>query len=260
MENGFCEIGAHLHPWNTPPFLEEKNNKNTMIGNLPYDVQARKIRALTGQIEKRFGTKPKCFRAGRFGLGKETVGSLIDHGYLVDTSVTPFTSWECYEGPSFLKSPFRPFLLDKDGNMTTCADAQKIIEVPITIGYNRWPFEKYVKLDKFFDKTPKFLHARGMASRLNYLKKICLMPEVDSANNMLNLTKLLLDHRMRILNMTFHSNSLVPGLTPFVRNENDLNTFYGRIETYLKKLKELVDLKPIALSEAGSLFLRGEFD
>src|ERR671922_839019 len=29
-----CEIGTHCHPWNTPPFEEELNKRNSMLCNL----------------------------------------------------------------------------------------------------------------------------------------------------------------------------------------------------------------------------------
>jgi len=32
---GRCEIGAHLHPWVSPPFDEEVNARNSYPGNLP---------------------------------------------------------------------------------------------------------------------------------------------------------------------------------------------------------------------------------
>ncbi len=39
---GRCEIGAHLHPWNTPPLKEDLTERNSMLSNLPYELQIEK--------------------------------------------------------------------------------------------------------------------------------------------------------------------------------------------------------------------------
>jgi hypothetical protein len=46
LEDGGCEIGAHLHPWNTPPHEEEKTVENTMLYNLEKNLQYRKMESL----------------------------------------------------------------------------------------------------------------------------------------------------------------------------------------------------------------------
>jgi hypothetical protein len=258
IQDGSCEIGAHLHPWNTPPFVEEMNNRNTMMVNLPSELQLKKISYLTKYIEENLGTRPICFRAGRFGLGKETVKALIDCGYLVDSSVTPFTSWECYEGPSFLNAPFSPYYIDNENIVTKTIREQQILEVPITIGYNRWPFERWQVLDVILEKSPGWLHIRGLIGRSNILRKIWLSPEMETAKNMLKLSKILCNHGIKVLNMTFHSNSLIPGLGPFIRNDNDLSRFYNEIAAYFRGLNRLGEVKPIFLSNVMELMCEGK--
>jgi hypothetical protein len=39
VAEGGGEIGAHLHPWNTPPLREEFTEANTMLKNLPPELQ-----------------------------------------------------------------------------------------------------------------------------------------------------------------------------------------------------------------------------
>src|SRR4051812_9361712 len=34
-QSGVCEVGAHLHPWDTPPFVEGITNRSSYPGNLP---------------------------------------------------------------------------------------------------------------------------------------------------------------------------------------------------------------------------------
>src|SRR3982074_911297 len=49
---GRAEIGAHLHPWNTPPIEESIEQRNTMTVNLPRPLQVAKIRSLTEALTK----------------------------------------------------------------------------------------------------------------------------------------------------------------------------------------------------------------
>jgi hypothetical protein len=258
---GKCEIGAHLHPWNCPPLFEEANEQNTMLANLPYELQLLKIRTITQCINSRFGRKPEVFRAGRWGIGKETIKALIECGYTADTSVTPFTSWECYNGSSFNHASFTPYLLDGQGDVSRpCKKGKtindKILEVPVTIGYNRWPFEKWQRLHLMLSKFPVYLHANGILHRSHLLRKIWLSPEIDNANNMLILTKIVLENGGKILNMNFHSNSLTLGMGPFVRNKHDLLKFLKNLKTYFKRIREIAEITPVFLSDLREVVLQ----
>ena len=49
-EDGGAEIGAHLHPWNTPPLEEPLAPGNSMLTNLPPALQRAKLHALSMQL------------------------------------------------------------------------------------------------------------------------------------------------------------------------------------------------------------------
>src|SRR5439155_19776705 len=36
--SGVCEIGAHLQPWDNPPFVEPKPDENSYPRNLPFEL------------------------------------------------------------------------------------------------------------------------------------------------------------------------------------------------------------------------------
>src|SRR5262245_23209836 len=96
------EVAAHLHPWNTPPLTEALPAGNSTRKCLPADLQLAKLYTLTAELETVFGVQPRAFRAGRYGLGRESVAALLRCGYQVDSSVTPFLSWQAFDdGPSF---------------------------------------------------------------------------------------------------------------------------------------------------------------
>ena len=256
LDDGRCEIGSHLHPWNTPPMREEITNTSTMLSNLPYELQLEKIAHLTDFLEQRIGQRPRSFRAGRWGLGKDTVRALLACDYGVDSSVTPLVSWEVYGGPVFDEMPFTPFMMHKIGEAGSEDTNRSILEIPATIGYNRWPFERYRHLEVLFEGLPSWLHAKGLTARLNIMRKIWLSPELNTATSMIVLSKLLIKHGARILNLTFHSSSLMPGLTPFVTSEHGLDRFYKRLADYFDGLYRLGDVKSMVLSGMASL-IRG---
>lgn len=82
-------IGAHLHPWVTPPYSEELSRFNSYGGNLSEQLEFDKIAALTDQIEKSFGKRPIVYKAGRYGVGPNTLRILSELGYLMDLSPSP---------------------------------------------------------------------------------------------------------------------------------------------------------------------------
>src|SRR5688500_1073001 len=58
-ESGKAEIGAHLHPWVTPPHVEEVSARNSYHCNLPPQLERAKIEALTAAIAQAFHERPK---------------------------------------------------------------------------------------------------------------------------------------------------------------------------------------------------------
>jgi hypothetical protein len=86
LERGQCEIGIQLHTWVTPPFPETASLRNSFGGNLDSGLEERKLVALMGLFRQHFGRDPVVFKAGRYGLGRNTPTLLEKHGFLVDTS------------------------------------------------------------------------------------------------------------------------------------------------------------------------------
>src|SRR2546422_322612 len=119
---GRADLGAHLHPWNTPPLDEPLVPRNTMLKNLPSHLQLRKVQCLTDTLAEVFGTAPTTFRAGRWGLGQATVRALIRCGYHVDSSVIPYVNWEeTDDGPTFMGAPLEIHRLDGQSDVRQVA-------------------------------------------------------------------------------------------------------------------------------------------
>src|SRR5438128_572986 len=83
-----------------------------------------------------FGAAPTAFRAGRFGLGPAAVSALLSCGYQVDSSVTPFVSWEATDdGPTFVGAPLAVYRTDPGRDVRVPEPFGPLVEVPITCGY-----------------------------------------------------------------------------------------------------------------------------
>ena len=101
LDRGACYIGAHLHPWTTPPFEETLSDHNSFPGNLTPDQEEQKLVCLLATIHERLGVMPLFYKAGRYGCGLATKEILIRHGIKVDLSVLPGADLRGKGGPNF---------------------------------------------------------------------------------------------------------------------------------------------------------------
>lgn len=196
FKQGKCDIGTHLHPWNSPPIKENLSEFNSHLKNLPGELIKAKLDNLTKRIIEEFGIQPVIFRAGRWGLGENVVNALVELGYNIDTSVTPFTSWESYgKGTDFSSSPFKPYITHLDhGIAKVAARESNILEVPVSIGFNRIPFPFWFSVYDIIGKSPlRKLRLIGLLDRSRLLQKIWLSPEFNNATEMLSLSNQLLN-------------------------------------------------------------------
>ena len=213
LRDGKCEIGAQLHPWVNPPMIEDVNVSNSFPGNLPPDLEFEKLRILTDTIEQAFGVRPRVYRAGRSGVGKSTGETLKRLGYLIDTSVVPERSFTYENGPNFFGFPSDPWWFDVD---------RTLLELPISSAVTG-PLRPPPRLAPLLFEThagrriiPAILARSGMADRIK------LTPEGISAEAAKKLIKAMLARGTRVFTLSYHSPSLTPGATPYVRTAADL--------------------------------------
>ena len=234
LNEGVCEIGTHCHPWNTPPIEEDLNARNSMMCNLSYELLIKKMSYLHKTIEENFHIKPITFRAGRWAFNENVARCLSELGYLVDTSMTPFIDWTSYHGPNFRRSSTKPFYF-KMNNLEVHDKCGELLEVPPTIGYFQKNFKMcdYVKNMINESKLSK-LRLLGILDRLHLLNFHWLSPEFSNGEEMVKLSKSFVGSGHKFLNMSFHSTSLLPGKSPFVRDDHELIAFLDNIEMFLQ--------------------------
>ena len=248
------EIGAHLHPWNTPPLSEAFVPRNSMAKNLPAELQLAKIRTLTAALQEAFGKPPTAFRAGRYGIGPDTVAALVACGYHVDSSVSPFVSLEPVDdGPTFVGAPIVPYRLAPGHDVREPVPDGPIIEMPLSYGFNRGPFRVFDPVQRLLEAAPAWLHLPGIAARTGLVQRLSLSPEFTSAADMLAVSARLLEHGARYLHISWHTPSLKPGLSPFTATADDVQRLYASIEDYFDRLVSLTSFRFMTVSEAADL-------
>lgn len=249
------EIGAHLHPWNTPP-VTDRDTSVSMLRSYPVGAQRAKLGVLLQTLREQIGVEARSFRAGRFGVGPETIGLLLDVDVRVDSSVTPLVSWAVFDGPSFLDAPVQPYPLDGTGTtVSRPAPRGPLIEMPVTVGYTRLPVAAWSTLARI-QQSPILSRLRlpGLAARFAGVSKVILTPETQTADEMLELSRNFRVQKMQFLHMYFHSNSLTPGLTPFARTRSDVERIYTTIGRYVEELSRVAEVKFLTVSEAAGRY------
>ena len=111
------------------------------------------------------------------------------------------------------------------------------------------------------DSVYDFVH-RGMASRLRVggllarsrmLERIRLSPEGASAGDLVRVSRDLHAAGCQVYSLTYHSPSLVPGHTPYVRSERDLARFIGAIDEYCRFFRDELGGVFMSLSQLYAL-------
>ncbi|HCH96237.1 MAG TPA: WalW protein, partial [Erythrobacter sp.] len=106
---GTAEVGVQLHPWVNPPHTEQVNAHHSYAGNLPVELEEAKFRKLRDTIEEGFGTLPRIYRAGRYGLGPQTAKLLSETGIAIDSSVRARYDYSATQGPDYARHPVTPY-------------------------------------------------------------------------------------------------------------------------------------------------------
>lgn len=246
IATGRCDIGTQLHAWVNPPFDEEVITLNSFAGNLPVELERAKIAALTERITAAVGARPTIFRAGRYGVGPNTAQLLVEAGYRVDTSVRPYFDYSNEGGPNFLRHSSRPFWAGSSGDL---------LELPLGVAYTG-QLRRYGRL-LYGDGRAGARKIAGLA-RAGMLARVALTPEDMPVDDVKRAIDAMLDEGQQFLSFSFHSPSLAPGHTPYVRNSADLTNFYGWWDKILTFLANR-NVAPVSVADtlAAALAARG---
>lgn len=200
-----CEIGMHLHAWNTPPYYELPRGEHTGLPYLieyPLDVMREKILTMTELIEDRFGKRPVVHRAGRWAMTNAYFKILYELGYIADCSITPYVDWTASIGqtPNFAGPDY-----SKEKNAASLR--QGIIELPVT---TLWSEEK----NRVFWLRP---------NRKNLDEMLYLIGQYEHSD---------CDYLMFMI----HSSELMPGGSPTFKTEGGIEILYEHLNIIFKEI------------------------
>ena len=217
-------IGTHLHPWVSPPHDETVNAFNSYPGNLPRDLEAAKLRLLTEKITESFDTRPVTYLAGRYGFGSNTAALLEELGYEVDISPAVPIDFRADGGPDYSGYTSHPYWFGRN---------KKLLGLPGSGGYvgplRTGGTPLYKRLTHPWLRRAKF---SGLVARLHLLERIRLSPEDYTEPEMRRLTAALLQEGVRAFVFSFHSPSIDPGRTPYVKTQAELHRFLDKCRRY----------------------------
>jgi peptidoglycan/xylan/chitin deacetylase (PgdA/CDA1 family) len=217
---GECEIGAHLHPWVNPPIREDITVRNMYPGNLDTDLERAKLLKLRNTIESLTGQRPQVYKAGRYGFGPNTANLLAELGFTVDVSVSPPIDHSGDGGPDHSWANSKPFWFGRE-----------LLEVPTTGAFVGWAHPLGRPLFSMAQRLRR-LRAPGVLARLSAVDRLMLSPEGFTSDEHIKLTRFLLKQGVRTFTWSFHSPSVEPGHTDYVKTEADLERFLASFTTY----------------------------
>jgi hypothetical protein len=237
-KRGVAEIGLQLHPWVTPPFDEVVNPANSYACNLARDLERAKLFSLYDIVARRIGVHAVSYRAGRYGAGPNTPDLLIELGIKVDTSVRSHFDYSAQGGPNYARHPLMPYWVADD----------ELLELPLTTMFGGAAKKSAPVL---FDRAFRSETMRALLARGGLVERIALTPEGIPAHKAIDAINLALSARLPVLVFSFHSPSLAPGHTPYVRDARDLELFYHwweQVFDHLEKRK----VQPATISEIAA--------
>ena len=229
------EIGAHCHPWNTPP-RTAVGERHSMMSEDDRETNRAKISSVLDRITSELGVRPRVFRAGRWALSSSVAQALEDLGVSVDCSVSPGIDWTGSGGPDFSEARFGPYRFDPVEPLVP-KPGGSLVELPTTVGFLRGDRVAQGRRRSMLERSYLAkLRVVGVLDRLGLLARRWLSPETSNGGTMISLSDEVLEHGATFLQMTFHSSVLLPGGTPFVANEGERESFLRSVDITLGHL------------------------
>jgi hypothetical protein len=251
---GDCELGTHLHPWNTPPFGPvpgrdgDERRHAYYLSELPPERFRAKLEVLHAAVGALAGGAPRSFRAGRFGIDAEALRELLPLGYEADTSVTPLAEHIADGGPDFRTAPEQPYRPARDD---VCKRGDlAIVEVPVSIGLTR---RLPRALRRAYVHLPRVTRLRGLLSHdhLGWLDYAWLYPVRFELAQMARTARTLVADGAPVLNVFLHSSELFPGVSGRVHTAADVEEVFTRLEGLLAFCRNELGAESVTLGAAA---------
>lgn len=242
---GRCSIGAHLHPWVTPPHEGPVQDAYSFPGNLPKALERAKLETLTEVIAEQFGTWPTIYKAGRYGIGPGTAETLDALGYRLDCSIVPRTKFYDKGGPDFTGYDDEPFMA-----------SDTLLEVPLSVHFVGMAAQAGPRAFPLLNSSlGRRLRLPGIMARTGLLERLRLTPEGHRLPDLVRQTKSAVGHGKRLFMMTYHSSTLMPGGSPYVKDDVGRKAFLDCLAGYCAFFMETLGGRPGTLPGVAAALL-----
>ncbi len=247
IARGQCLAGIQLHPWVTPPLTEAPEVSNSFATNLGPELEEAKLVELMRLFRECFGENPAVFRAGRYGISADTPALLEKHGFAVDTSVAPCTSFTDEKGPDFSADDYAPFWFGR---------SRRVLEVPLCRSITGWGGQAAAYVYRRLAAAPTQI-LPGLLAWTRCAERITLSPEGNDVSAARRLVHSLLARGQGVLALSMHSSSLSVGQNPYVRSRAELHRFYDQLSAILDVLANRFDVRFVPAIELPALLADG---
>ncbi|HWE01124.1 MAG TPA: hypothetical protein VG326_01850 [Tepidisphaeraceae bacterium] len=235
MARGACEIGMHLHAWNSPPIVPltaDDDRHAPYLIEYPESAMREKINVMTAKLEDVFGQKTLSHRAGRWSFNEMYARLLIEHGYGVDCSVTPHVSWRFCKGDpardggsDFSDFPESAYFVDPQ-NIRRPGESS-LLEIPMTIVKTR-AFPRPVQVIR--RRLSGSFYGTIIMRRL-FPDHAWLMPNGRNGQSMLEAIRTAKAQARPYIEMAIHSSELMPGGSQTFATADSIEKLYDDLES-----------------------------
>jgi hypothetical protein len=228
IQRGAGEIGAHLHAWDSPPIRPLTSDDNLFHPYLieyPDEVAREKLAVLTDLLSNTFKVRMASHRAGRWALNAAYARMLVQLGYRVDCSVTPYVSWVLNVGDpnrsggsDYTRFPNTAYFPNPD--CLSRVGSLPLLEVPVTI-MPKWGASLRRRL-------PHAVHALAVTQYwLDRLWPVVwLRPSGSNLRDMMWLLETALSRGQDYVEFMLHSSELMPGGSRTFADESSIEKLY----------------------------------
>ena len=238
------EIGAHLHPWNTPPLVDLPYRQPVPSDVMPLEILTAKMGSLWMALAD-MGVVPTSFRMGRFNLGPKMFSILRDTTIIVDSSVAPMRSY--YGGPKHLGAPTDPYYPDPADPARP--GPSNILEVPLTI----LPILRETgPIFRRMESLP-FPLGQWTAWTAQHLASLPAQPAWTGLRRLKMACRLHRRRGGRVLTVFLHSSELIPGGCPRHPRREQVTGFLRRLHAFLSWVRSDLQAEPVTLSALARL-------
>lgn len=234
------EIGMHLHAWNTPPITHITSNDlffQPYLIEYPMRIMSEKVKKMTSTLEDLFGVKMISHRAGRWSFNETYAQILIDNGYKVDSSVTPYISWKNkkgdpsqYGGTDFSDFPCTPYFVNI-GNIKQ-PGISSLLEVPMTI------IKKEINLKSVAKSIYNLISQKRNREFKIKRNTYWLRPNGENLEEMKFIVNRNSYEEINYVQLMLHSSELMPGGSPYFRSKSDIKKLYEHLECLFNHVKD----------------------